>query len=75
MSTTYLPNFLLCLILSVAYSQLLLMVLLTLPYVHCHDLDSNPKTSPAFKGLLNNLMDYNATKVINRTGQMTLLYK
>jgi len=41
----------------------------------CYDLDSNPKVSLAFKGLLDNLMDYNAIKSINRTGQVTILRK
>ena len=43
--------------------------------LNCHDSDSNPKISPAFKGLLNNLVDYNATWDINRTGQVTILHK
>jgi len=33
----------------------------------CHDSDLNPKLSPAFIGLLNNLTDYNAAKSINST--------
>ena len=41
----------------------------------CHDSDSNPQLSSAFIGLLNNLTDYNATKAINRTGQVTILRK
>ena len=41
----------------------------------CHDLDLNPKLSPAFKGLLDNLRDYNTTQAINRTGQVTILCK
>jgi len=41
----------------------------------CHDSESNPKFSPAFIGLLNNLMDYNASRAINRTGQVTILHK
>jgi len=41
----------------------------------CHDLDLNPKLSPAFKGLLDNLRDYNMTWAINRTGQVTILHK
>jgi len=42
---------------------------------NCHDSESNPQLSPAFIGLLNNLTDYNTTKSINRTGQVTLLCK
>jgi len=41
----------------------------------CHDSDSNPKLSPAFIGLLNNLRDYNIPKSIYSPGQVTLLYK
>jgi len=39
----------------------------------CYDSKSNPKLSPAFIGLLNNLRDYNAPKSINSTGQVTIL--
>ena len=41
----------------------------------CHDLELNPQLSPAFIGLLNNLRDYNNTKSIDRTGQVTILHK
>ena len=41
----------------------------------CHDSELNPRLSLAFKGLLDNLMDYNTTKSINSTGQMTILRK
>ena len=41
----------------------------------CHDSESSPKLSPAFKGLLDNLRDYNVTQSINRTGQVTILCK
>ena len=40
----------------------------------CHDSESNPRLSPAFKGLLNNLVDYNTKKSINSTGQVTILH-
>jgi len=39
----------------------------------CHNSESNPRLSPVFKDLLNNLMDYNATKSINSIGQVTIL--
>ena len=41
----------------------------------CHDSELNPKLSPAFIGLLNNLIDYDNKKSIYRTGQVTLLRK
>jgi len=40
-----------------------------------HDSKSNPRLLPAFKGLLNNLIDYNTIKSINSTGQVTILHK
>jgi len=40
-----------------------------------HNSESNPRLSPAFKGLLNNLIDYNASKSINSIGQVTILHK
>jgi len=42
---------------------------------NCHNSELNSKLSPAFKDLLNNLMDYNMTKAINRMGQVTILCK
>jgi len=42
---------------------------------HCHDLDLNPKLSPTFIGLLNNLRDYNIPKSIYSSGQVTPLRK
>ena len=41
----------------------------------CHDSEPNPKLSPAFIGLLNNLRDYNIPKSIYSPGQVTLLRK
>ena len=41
----------------------------------CYNSESNSKLSPAFKELLDNLMDYNMTQAINRTGQVTILCK
>jgi len=41
----------------------------------CYDSKSNPRLLLAFKGLLNNLRDYNASQSINSTGQVTILCK
>ena len=41
----------------------------------CYNSKLNPKLSPTFKGLLNNLVDYNANQTIDSTGQVTLLHK
>ena len=41
----------------------------------CYDSESKPQLSPVFIGLLNNLTDYNTTRAINRTGQVTILCK
>ena len=41
----------------------------------CHNSEPNPRFSLVFKGLLNNLVDYNARKSIYSTGQVTLLHK
>jgi len=43
--------------------------------IHNNDADSNPNLSSTFKGLLNKLVDYNATQDINRTGQVNILCK
>jgi len=40
-----------------------------------HNSEPNPRLLPAFKGLPNNLIDYNTTKSINSTGQVTILCK
>jgi len=42
---------------------------------NCYGSDLNPKLSPTFKGLLDNLTDYNITWTINSTGQVTILHK
>ena len=41
----------------------------------CYDSESNPRLLLVFKGLLNNLRDYNASQSINSTGQVTILCK
>jgi len=41
----------------------------------CHDSKSNLRLSPAFKGLLNNLRNYNTSQSISSTGQVTILCK
>ena len=43
--------------------------------LECHDSEPIPQFSPAFIRLLNNLMDYNTSRAINRTGQVTILRK
>jgi len=41
----------------------------------CYNSDLNPKLSPAFIGLLNNLRDYNIPKSIYSSGQVTPLHR
>ena len=41
----------------------------------CHNSELNPKLSPAFIGLLNNLRDYNTPNSIYNPGQVTVLRK
>jgi len=59
-----------------SFQNLLLPSALRIFYLRCcHNSESNPRLLLAFKGLLNNLRDYNTSRSINSTGQVTILCK